>query len=126
MASLDNNLECQEDELLALGSIYDGRVFTRSENKMEGQVNVYLDLPNPFEVKSAVKRIPVGTDDSTSEGKNSVPQWEVFQVKHLPPLVLNFSLPPGYPSTEAPRFTLNCKWMTAIQVIHLPAVNYIR
>ena len=116
MASLDaadGNLECQEDELLALGSIYDERVFTRPTDEMQGQVNVYLDLPNPFEVEVAVKRIPTC---STSSEQTSVPKWKIFLVKYLPPLVLTFIFPPSYPSSEPPQFTLSCKWLTAIQV----------
>lgn len=127
MASLDaadGNLECQEDELLALGSIYDERVFTRPTDEMQGQVNVYLDLPNPFEVEVAVKRIPTGKElgkvqtstCSTSSEQTSVPKWKIFLVKYLPPLVLTFIFPPSYPSSEPPQFTLSCKWLTAIQV----------
>ena len=109
----DTDLECQHDELLALSSIYDERIFIRSETGMEGVANVYLDLLHPFEVK--VERRPNEKIKSSSETQ----LMEVFQVKYLPPLVLNFNLPPGYPSSEPPRFTLTCKWLTSVQVLNI-------
>ena len=38
-----------------------------------------------------------------------------FSVQHLPPLKMEFSLPPDYPSTSAPTFCLSCPWLTSVQ-----------
>ena len=40
---------------------------------------------------------------------------ESFSVQHLPPLKMEFSLPPDYPSTSAPTFSLSCPWLTLVQ-----------
>ena len=40
----------------------------------------------------------------------------LHQVKHLPPILLNFELPSDYPSVSPPNFTLSCKWLTNKQV----------
>ncbi|CAJ0954229.1 unnamed protein product [Ranitomeya imitator] len=37
-------------------------------------------------------------------------------VSFLPPIVLNFELPPDYPSTAPPNFTLSCKWLSPRQL----------
>lgn len=39
-----------------------------------------------------------------------------YTVSFLPPLVLNFELPPDYPSTSPPVFTLRGKWLSQAQV----------
>ena len=33
------------------------------------------------------------------------------QVHHLPPLTLRFRLPPCYPSSQPPAYTLSCPWL---------------
>lgn len=39
-----------------------------------------------------------------------------YDVLFLPPLVLSFELPVGYPSSSAPVFTLSSKWLSRLQV----------
>lgn len=41
---------------------------------------------------------------------------EFHTLKHLPPLILDFQLPPDYPSDNPPQFTLSCKWLNRKQV----------
>ena len=38
------------------------------------------------------------------------------EVLHLPPICLQFQLPPDYPSRGMPGFTLSCKWLNFSQV----------
>ena len=38
------------------------------------------------------------------------------EVRYLPPIILNFVIPPDYPSKQSPQFTLSCKWLTKCQV----------
>ena len=42
-----------------------------------------------------------------------------FQVKYLPPIVLNFALPETYPSTCPPAISLYCTWLNNEQVKQL-------
>ena len=40
-----------------------------------------------------------------------VPHTSTGQVHHLPPLSLRFRLPPCYPSSQPPAYTLSCPWL---------------
>ena len=42
--------EAQEDELLALASIYDGDEFRKAESVQGGETRIYLDLPPNFKI----------------------------------------------------------------------------
>ena len=42
--------EAQEDELLALASIYDGDEFRKAESVQGGETRIYLDLPQNFKI----------------------------------------------------------------------------
>ncbi|XP_041441196.1 ring finger protein 14 gene 4 L homeolog isoform X1 [Xenopus laevis] len=100
--------EAQEDELLALASIYPEDEFKRSETAPGGEICICLDLPPNFNV--AIK------GDSASN--EYIGSFEGI-VSFLPPIILNFELPPGYPSTKPPAFTLSCKWLSPSQLTHL-------
>ncbi|XP_013872295.1 E3 ubiquitin-protein ligase RNF14 [Austrofundulus limnaeus] len=90
--------ESQEDELLALASIYDEEEFRRAESAQGGEIQLCLELPPDFKV--------VVKGDKTHE----------HNVCFLPPLMLNFELPSDYPSTSPPVFTLSSKWITKAQL----------
>uniref|UniRef100_A0A1B8XVJ4 RBR-type E3 ubiquitin transferase n=1 Tax=Xenopus tropicalis TaxID=8364 RepID=A0A1B8XVJ4_XENTR len=97
--------EAQEDELLALASIYSEDEFKRSETAPGGEICVCLDLPPNFSV--AIKG-----DCASNEYMGSFEDIVSF----LPPIILDFELPPGYPSTDPPAFTLSCKWLSPSQL----------
>jgi hypothetical protein len=42
---------------------------------------------------------------------------EVVRVRHLPPVVLSFSLPKDYPEKSMPEFTLEALWIDQDKVI---------
>ncbi|XP_006877506.1 PREDICTED: E3 ubiquitin-protein ligase RNF14-like [Chrysochloris asiatica] len=106
MASEDR--EAQEDELLALSSIYDGDEFKRSECTQGGESTIYLDLPENFMVFVSDN----GADGLQNNGKEHM-------VCFLPPLVLSFELPSDYPSNSPPSFTLSGKWLSVTQLTAL-------
>ncbi|KAG9465650.1 hypothetical protein GDO78_017962, partial [Eleutherodactylus coqui] len=97
--------EAQVDELLALTSIYSDTEFKRNNAAPGGEIQLCLELPADFEI--SIK--------SNSATNSSADNFE-NTVSFLPPIVLNFELPPGYPSTTPPNFTLSCKWLTPTQV----------
>lgn len=99
------DLEAQEDELLALASIYDGDEFRKAESVQGGETRIYLDLPQNFKI-------------FVSGNSNEVLQNSGFEytICFLPPLVLNFELPPDYPSSSPPSFTLSGKWLSPTQL----------
>lgn len=116
----------QEEELLALKSIYeDERIFMRLPNEKGGELNIFLEIPDNFLLKIRSAHVPSSVknkttpaevnQDNTSGGRGGN-SFVCVPVKYLPPVVLNFELPRGYPSSEPPSFTLSCTWLTRFQV----------
>jgi len=94
---MSGELEEQADELLALSTIVDARAFSHTGTQPHrGSLEVQVRLDSPITVTGS-----------------SLP--ERFSVQHLPPLKMEFSLPPDYPSTSAPTFSLSCPWLTLVQ-----------
>ncbi|KAM6472964.1 E3 ubiquitin-protein ligase RNF14 isoform 1-T3 [Liasis olivaceus] len=100
--------ESQEDELLALASIYDEDEFKRAQNVQGGETRISVDMPQNF-------RISV-SGNLTETLQNSKLECTVC---FLPPVVLNFEFPADYPSTSPPLFTLSCKWLSRAQLTAL-------
>ncbi|KAM9299333.1 E3 ubiquitin-protein ligase RNF14-like [Gastrophryne carolinensis] len=98
------NQEAQEDELLALTNIYSEDEFKRDDTAHGGEIQVCPELPPDFEVSIQ------------SNAAANVVQSFKNKVLFLPPLVLNFELPPAYPSTTPPIYTLSCKWLSSQQL----------
>uniref|UniRef100_A0A8C1L3I0 E3 ubiquitin-protein ligase RNF14 n=1 Tax=Cyprinus carpio TaxID=7962 RepID=A0A8C1L3I0_CYPCA len=98
---MSTDQEAQEDELLALASIYDEKEFRRAEAAKEGEIHLCLELPPDF-------RLLV-------KGQNSTEHHLSF----LGPLVLSFGFPAEYPSVSAPVFTLSSNWLTRVQITAL-------
>ncbi|XP_062867361.1 E3 ubiquitin-protein ligase RNF14-like [Trichomycterus rosablanca] len=93
--------EAQDDELLALVSIYDTEEFRRAKSGQEGEIHLCLELPKDFKL--------------LVDGEKRME----YDVSFLPPLVLSFELPADYPSTSAPVFTLSSKWLSRQQLTAL-------
>ncbi|XP_077361887.1 E3 ubiquitin-protein ligase RNF14 [Festucalex cinctus] len=87
----------QEDELLALASIYEEE-FHRADSAQGGEIQLCVKLPPDFKV--------------VVKGE----EQREYPISFLPPLVLNFELPEDYPSTNAPVFTVSSKWMSRGQM----------
>ncbi|XP_060747342.1 E3 ubiquitin-protein ligase RNF14 [Tachysurus vachellii] len=98
---MSEDQEAQDDELLALASIYDDEEFRRAESGREGEIHLCLGLPHDFKLLVS--------------GETSVE----YHVSFLPPLVLSFELPVDYPSSAAPVFTLSSKWLSRLQLTSL-------
>ncbi|XP_034439482.1 E3 ubiquitin-protein ligase RNF14-like isoform X2 [Hippoglossus hippoglossus] len=96
---MNSDLEEQEDELLALLSIFGPEEFVRNESSPAGEIRVSVELPADFTV-------------ALTEG-GTVRQYELSS---LPPLLLTFELPADYPSSSPPSFTLTCSWMILSQL----------
>ncbi|XP_061558986.1 E3 ubiquitin-protein ligase RNF14 isoform X1 [Phycodurus eques] len=90
----------QEDELLALASIYEEE-FHRADSAQAGEIQLCVKLPPDFKV--------VVKGEMQTE----------YKISFLPPLVLNFELPEDYPSTNSPLFTVSSKWTTRGQLSSL-------
>ncbi|XP_077449133.1 E3 ubiquitin-protein ligase RNF14 [Stigmatopora argus] len=90
----------QEDELLALASIYEEE-FHREDLAQGGEIQLCVKLPPGFKV--------VVNGEKKTE----------YNISFLPPLVVNFELPEDYPSKNSPSFTISSKWMTRGQMSSL-------
>ncbi|KAK5601398.1 hypothetical protein CRENBAI_000335 [Crenichthys baileyi] len=99
---MNTDLEEQEDELLALKSIYDSKEFIRDETKSAGEIRVSVELPADFNV--------------VLNYGETIGQYDV---SFLPPLLLTFELPADYPSSSPPYFTLTCSWLSHAQIASL-------
>ena len=96
----------QEDELLALASIYDERIFIQSSEEKGGQFNVFLELPKPFQLKIQSRYLPknsrskkVGTSESANAAQKTE-NYEELEVDYLPPILLNFQISGRLPFQE--------------------------
>uniref|UniRef100_A0A3Q1JNH1 RBR-type E3 ubiquitin transferase n=1 Tax=Anabas testudineus TaxID=64144 RepID=A0A3Q1JNH1_ANATE len=101
---MNTDSEEQEDELLALDSIFGSGEFVRNESKSSGEIRVSVELPANFTVV-------------LKEGQT----LRKYEISFLPPLLLNFELPEHYPSSSPPSFTLTCSWLTNTQLSALTA-----
>ncbi|XP_041791844.1 E3 ubiquitin-protein ligase RNF14-like [Chelmon rostratus] len=89
----------QEDELLALHSIFGSEEFVRDESRAAGEIRVSAELPANFTV-------------ALKEGET----LRQYEMSFLPPLLLTFELPEDYPSSSPPSFSLTCTWLTHAQL----------
>lgn len=48
---MSEDQEAQDDELLALASIYDEEEFRRAESGREGEIHLCLELPHDFRLQ---------------------------------------------------------------------------
>ncbi|XP_077462774.1 E3 ubiquitin-protein ligase RNF14-like [Stigmatopora argus] len=96
------DLEEQENELLALLSIFGPEEFIRHESNSAGELRVPVLLPSGYKV-------------ALREG-DTLKQYEI---SFLPTLHLTFELPENYPSSSPPDFTLCCSWLTQKQLADL-------
>ncbi|KAM4738900.1 E3 ubiquitin-protein ligase RNF14-like [Anableps anableps] len=99
---MNMDLEEQEDELLALQSIFGSDEFLRNESKSAGEFRVSVELPAGFTV--------------LLRHGGTIRQYDL---SFLPPLLLTFELPEDYPSSSPPSFTLTCSWLTHPQLTSL-------
>uniref|UniRef100_A0A8C2Z995 RBR-type E3 ubiquitin transferase n=1 Tax=Cyclopterus lumpus TaxID=8103 RepID=A0A8C2Z995_CYCLU len=94
---MNADIEEQEDELLALNSIFDSEEFVRDGSKSAGEFRISVELPFPNLLGMQ------------------------YDISFLPPLLLTFELPDDYPSSSAPSFSLTCSWLTHMQLSALGA-----
>ncbi|XP_050400274.1 E3 ubiquitin-protein ligase RNF14 [Patella vulgata] len=139
----DTNLQEQKDEVSALQSFYEGgdteRLTVLSAPDDEGQGLFFLqtlismqeqDSPitldilvpadvseseEPENARAVTPPLPAcGVNFSRS---NSGQKWiGSLKIDHLSPLTLQISLPPSYPSHDAPVFTLSSNWLSSVQL----------
>ncbi|KAB7502557.1 E3 ubiquitin-protein ligase RNF14 [Armadillidium nasatum] len=108
---MNDNSEAQDDELLALESIFgDGFCPFAPYNELEenqargGELKIIIELNHPFYLSF--------TNNINGEIEKQI-------IRHLPPLHLYFTFPHNYPSEDPPEYTLSCKWINRSQLSYL-------
>lgn len=109
---LRKNDQAQEDEILALESIYGENVYIldRQKNLRCFQVHVHIEAPNEELLVCANMN-----SSSSIEGRNDNFSYS-FKVEVLPPLVLTCVLPKSYPSHTAPSFNISVQWLNSAKI----------
>ncbi|KAL5551021.1 hypothetical protein UlMin_001197 [Ulmus minor] len=114
---LKTNDQSQEDELLAMESIYGDNVIIldRQRDLRSFQIHIHIEAPNGITVTTKLN----SSGDPKSVSNNTDDFTYSFEVQYLPPIVLTCLLPKSYPSHLPPYFTLSVHWLDSIKVSNL-------
>uniref|UniRef100_A0A7N0U4P1 RBR-type E3 ubiquitin transferase n=1 Tax=Kalanchoe fedtschenkoi TaxID=63787 RepID=A0A7N0U4P1_KALFE len=104
--SLNDHL--QEDELLAMESIYGENAINLQilGGLRTFQIRLHLEAPGEFVVAASLNSSTAGSDDDSYN----------LKVQYLPPIVLTCLLPNSYPSNLPPIFTISVKWLDSTKI----------
>ncbi|KAK0555947.1 hypothetical protein OC846_001499 [Tilletia horrida] len=101
----------QTDELTALASILPSDEFEELPPSPSQHKRISLRIPISFDRPRKVRVIslePIGSAESSSSSS----QAQLIEVQHLPPLLLQLSLPPTYPLSAEPNVeVLQSPWL---------------
>ncbi|PQQ16694.1 E3 ubiquitin-protein ligase RNF14 [Prunus yedoensis var. nudiflora] len=109
--------QAQEDELLAMESIYgdDFFIFERQGGCRSFQIHIHIEAPGEIAVTTKLNSSSDLKTRSDSSGEFSYS----FKAQHLPPIMLTCLLPKSYPSHLPPYFTISVQWLHSSKISHL-------
>lgn len=111
------NDQLQEDELLAMESIYGDNVFIldKQSGLRSFQIHVHTETPKDLTISTRLNSsgdIEMKPDD--------FPEFSYsFKVQFIPPIVLTCLLPRSYPSHLPPHFTISVQWLNSSKISNL-------
>ncbi|XP_071692938.1 uncharacterized protein [Rutidosis leptorrhynchoides] len=112
-----DNDQLQEDEVLAMESIYGENMFIL--DKQNGlrcfQIHIHFETPEQltFSTKlNSPQNLNTDTDNSDDFSYS-------FEVKYIPPIILTCLLPKSYPTHLPPYFTISVKWLNSSKITSL-------
>ncbi|KAJ6426956.1 hypothetical protein OIU84_022537 [Salix udensis] len=111
------NDQLQEDELLAMESIYGDNTFILERQRGLRSFQIHIHIEVPAELTVTAKLYSVG--DCNGKSDSSEEFSYSFQVQYLPPIVLTCLLPKSYPSHLPPYFTISVQWLDSSSISHL-------
>lgn len=113
------NDQLQEDELLAMESIYGENVFVldRQGGLRTFQIRIHIEDPVEFTVTA---KLYSSLDKLRSESSDEFSYS--FKVQYLPPILLTCLLPKSYPSHSPPCFTISVQWLDACRISNLCSI----
>uniref|UniRef100_A0A2P2LT53 RBR-type E3 ubiquitin transferase n=1 Tax=Rhizophora mucronata TaxID=61149 RepID=A0A2P2LT53_RHIMU len=111
------NDQLQEDELLALESIYGDNAFVldRQRHLRVFQIHIHIEAPGSFTITANLNSM--GGLRMKSDGSHDF--LYSFKLEYLPPIVLTCLLPKSYPSHLPPYFTISVQWLDSIRISSL-------
>ncbi|GAV90100.1 IBR domain-containing protein/RWD domain-containing protein/zf-RING_2 domain-containing protein [Cephalotus follicularis] len=111
------NDQLQEDELLAMESIYGDNAFILDRQRGLRSFQIYIHIEAHDQLKITAK-LNSSTDPKTKLGSSDDFSYS-FNVLYLPPIILTCLLPKSYPSHLPPYFTISVKWLNSISISSL-------
>jgi E3 ubiquitin-protein ligase RNF14 len=111
------NDQLQEDELLAMESIYGDNVFNLDRHKGLRSFQIHIHVEAPGEIVLTAK-LNLSGDRKTKNDSSDDFSYS-FKVRHLPPIILTCLLPKSYPSHLPPYFTISVKWLDSSRISNL-------
>ncbi|XP_039270841.2 E3 ubiquitin-protein ligase RNF14-like [Styela clava] len=116
-----DDAEAQNDELIALESIFEDQDILKSETVNDcgtifksGKLTIQPNIENSpinFTCKYAQRN-----ESSSNDISAIAPVDSTHQISYLPPVNLNFIFPSDYPSRNPPKITLTCVWLDRSQL----------
>ncbi|KAL6279571.1 hypothetical protein ACE6H2_016452 [Prunus campanulata] len=109
--------QAQEDELLAMESIYgdDFFIFERQGGRRSFQIHIHIEAPGEIAVTTKLN----SSSDLKTRSDGSDEFSYSFKAQHLPPIMLTCLLPKSYPSHLPPYFTISVQWLHSSKISHL-------
>lgn len=114
---LAQNDQLQEDEVLAMESIYGENIFILDkQNGMRSfQIHIHIETPEELTISTNLK-----TPENLNTNSNKSEDFSyTFEVKYIPPIILTCLLPKSYPTHLPPYFTISVKWLDSLQISSL-------
>lgn len=110
------NDQAQEDELLAMESIYGDNIFFLDKQNGLRSFQIHIHIETPSEITVSVKL----NSSAVSEANDDSSEFSYsFKVKYLPPIILTCILPISYPSHLPPYFTISARWLSSTKISDL-------
>ncbi|KAE8055655.1 hypothetical protein FH972_012482 [Carpinus fangiana] len=111
------NDQLQEDELLAMESIYGDNVFMLDRHSGLRSFQIHIDVEAQGEVAITAKLNSSGDFETKIDSSDDFSYS--FKVQYLPPILLTCLLPKSYPSHLPPYFTISVQWLDSSRISNL-------
>ncbi|GLT91245.1 hypothetical protein SLE2022_091420 [Rubroshorea leprosula] len=111
------NDQSQQDELLAMESIYGENVFIldRQKGLRSFQIHIHTEAPGEISVNAKLN----SSIELKVKSESSEDFLFTFKVQYLPPIVLTCLLPRSYPSHLPPYFIISVQWLDSTRISNL-------
>lgn len=102
----EENFQDQIEEIESIKAIYEEEIVVQKFAESPGQENQF-QLVLPIELPE--DGITLNACIKESNKKQIIGN---YNLNYLPPITLSFTLPPNYPSDQAPNFSISAEWLT--------------